>query len=66
MATLANGGGLGMDATAAKLLNFAEPIDVNLLDATVTAFYGAGTNEQVRTVASTLLAASSLPVVVSS
>lgn len=44
-----NGGGAGspVDATAGKLLNFAEPLDVSLLDTTVDAFYGAGTNEQV-------------------
>lgn len=37
-----------MDAAAAKLLNFAEPLDVSLLDATVASFYGASTKEQVR------------------
>lgn len=37
-----------MDVTAAKLLNFAEPLDVTLLDTTVNAFYGAGSNDQVR------------------
>jgi hypothetical protein len=33
---------------AAKLLNFAEPLDVALLDSTVNAFYGAGSNQEVR------------------
>jgi len=50
MAASMNGGASAssaVDATAAKLLNFAEPLDVSLLDTTVDAFYGAGTNEQV-------------------
>ena len=33
--------------TAAKLLDLSQPIDVPLLDATVAAFYGAGSNEEV-------------------
>lgn len=45
MAAAANGA--GVDGTAAKLLNFAEPLDVALLDATVNAFYGAGSNDEV-------------------
>jgi hypothetical protein len=48
MAAAANGAGSAVDATVAKLLNFAEPLDVALLDATVTAFYGAGSNDEVR------------------
>lgn len=36
-----------IDTTLQKLLNFAEPLDVALLDATVNAFYGAGSNDQV-------------------
>ncbi|KAL6772266.1 XPO1 [Auxenochlorella protothecoides x Auxenochlorella symbiontica] len=36
----------GLEAAAAKLLNFAEPLDVALLDATVAAFYGASTNDE--------------------
>jgi hypothetical protein len=34
--------------TAARLLDFGQPLDVALLDATVAAFYGAGSNEEVR------------------
>lgn len=33
---------------AAKLLDFAQPMDVELLDVTVAAFYGASSNEEVR------------------
>ena len=33
---------------AAKLLDFSQPFDVPLLDATITAFYGAGSNDEVR------------------
>lgn len=49
MAVPANGARISspMDERAAKLLNFSEPLDVELLDATVDAFYGAGSNEQV-------------------
>ena len=32
---------------AAKLLDFSQPFDVPLLDATVNAFYGAGSNDEV-------------------
>ena len=32
---------------AARLLDFSLPLDVTLLDATVAAFYGAGSNEEV-------------------
>lgn len=32
---------------AARLLDLNQPIDVDLLDATVAAFYGAGSNEEV-------------------
>ena len=32
---------------AAKLLDFSQPLDVPLLDATVTAFYGAASTEEV-------------------
>lgn len=32
---------------AAQLLDYSQPIDVPLLDATVAAFYGAGSNEEV-------------------
>ena len=35
------------DEAAAKLLDLSQPIDVPLLDATVAAFYGAGSNEEV-------------------
>ena len=34
-------------AAAARLLDFAQPLDVAVLDATVNAFYGAGSNEEV-------------------
>ena len=33
---------------AAALLDFSQPMDVALLDRTVAAFYGAGSNEEVR------------------
>lgn len=33
---------------AAKLLDFSQPVDVPLLDATVSAFYGASTPPEVR------------------
>ena len=33
---------------AAKLLDFSQPFDVPLLDATINAFYGAGSNDEVR------------------
>ena len=36
-----------LDGAAAKLLNFSEPLDVATLDATVNAFYGAASNEEV-------------------
>lgn len=32
---------------AARLLDLSQPIDVPLLDATVAAFYGAGSKEEV-------------------
>lgn len=48
MTAATNGAASSVDATVAKLLNFAEPLDVALLDSTVNAFYGAGSNEQVR------------------
>lgn len=32
---------------AAKLLDFSQPFDVPLLDATINAFYGAGSNDEV-------------------
>lgn len=45
----ANGAALGApEAVAAKLLDFAQPLDVGLLDSTVNAFYGAGSNQEVR------------------
>ena len=47
MAATSNGAASAVDATAAKLLNFAEPLDVALFDSTVNAFYGAGSTEQV-------------------
>ena len=62
MTATANGAGSAVDATVAKLLNFAEPLDVALLDATVNAFYGAGSNEEVR-ILSNELHAGKLPVV---
>lgn len=37
-----------VDATVAKLLDFGQPLDVGLLDATIAAFYGASSNEEVR------------------
>ena len=37
-----------LPAAAAKLLDFGQPMDVELLDATVAAFYGASSNEEVR------------------
>lgn len=36
-----------VETTAAKLLDFSQPLDVALLDATVNAFYGAGSNDEV-------------------
>ncbi|PSC71723.1 exportin-1-like isoform X2 [Micractinium conductrix] len=43
----ANGAALGApEAVAAKLLDFAQPLDVGLLDSTVNAFYGAGSNQE--------------------
>lgn len=36
-----------MDAAAGQLLNFSEPLDVGLLDATVSSFYVASSKEQV-------------------
>jgi exportin-1 len=33
---------------AEKLLDFSQPFDVPLLDATVAAFYGASSGEEVR------------------
>ena len=48
MAAPANGAASVVDATAGRLLNLAEPLDVALLDRTVTAFYGAGSNDEVR------------------
>ena len=47
MAAAANGAVSAADATATRLLNFAEPLDVVLLDSTVNVFYGAGANDQV-------------------
>lgn len=32
---------------AAKLLDFSQPFNVTLLDATIDAFYGAGSNDEV-------------------
>lgn len=43
----ANGTATAVDAAVATLLNFAEPLDVALLDNTVNAFYGAGSSDQV-------------------
>ncbi len=44
----ANGVAGGPEAVAAKLLDFSQPLDVALLDSTVNAFYGAGSNQEVR------------------
>lgn len=38
----------GVASPAAKLLDFSQPLDVPLLDATVTAFYGAASPEEVQ------------------
>lgn len=62
MAAAANGSGSAVDATVAKLLNYSEPLDVALLDATINAFYGAGSNEEVR-ILSGQLHAGHLPIV---
>jgi hypothetical protein len=62
MAAAVNGAGSAVDATVAKLLNYAEPLDVALLDATVNAFYGAGSNEEVR-ILNDQLHAERLPIV---
>ena len=44
----ANGAAVGSpEAVTAKLLDFAQPLDVSLLDSTVNAFYGAGSNQEV-------------------
>ena len=43
-----NGAVAGPEAVAAKLLDFSQPLDVVLLDSTVNAFYGAGSNQEVR------------------
>lgn len=48
-----------LDIAGAKILNFSEPLDVAQLDATVAAFYGAASNQEVRGVdlhASTIFA----------
>lgn len=34
-------------AQAEKLLDFSQPLDIGLLDATVDAFYSSGTSEEV-------------------
>jgi exportin-1 len=47
-ANMAANGVSAADAAAARLTNFAEPMDIELLDSTVNAFYGAGSNEEVR------------------
>lgn len=41
-----NGAVGGPEAVAAKLLDFAQALDVALLDSTVNAFYGAGSNQE--------------------
>lgn len=38
----------GPGAPASPLLDFKQPFDVTLLDATIKAFYGAGSNQEVR------------------
>ena len=38
---------VAVQGAATKLLDFTQPIDVPLLDATVGAFYGAGSQEEV-------------------
>jgi hypothetical protein len=47
MAAAANGAA-SPEAVAVKLLDFSQPLDVALLDSTVNAFYGAGSNQEVR------------------
>lgn len=47
MAAPANGAAAPETVTA-KLLDFSAPLDVALLDSTVNAFYGAGSNQEVR------------------
>lgn len=37
-----------LEGATAKLLDFSQPVDVPLLDATVAAFYGASTPPEVR------------------
>jgi exportin-1 len=37
-----------MATPAARLLDFSQPLDVPLLDATVAVFYGAGSADEVR------------------
>jgi hypothetical protein len=41
-------GAAAPEAVTAKLLDFSAPLDVALLDSTVNAFYGAGSNQEVR------------------
>lgn len=48
MAAVANGSVGPVEQTAAALLDFSKPLEVSLLDATVNAFYGAGSNDEVR------------------
>jgi hypothetical protein len=36
-----------VEATAAKLLDFSQPLDINLLDSTIATFYGAASNDEV-------------------
>lgn len=55
MAAPANGVYSSVDATVNKLLNLSEPLDVALLDSTIDTFYGAGSNDQVSKVLSSLL-----------
>lgn len=47
MTAPSNGVSTPADATVAKLLDLSGSLDIALLDATVNAFYGAGSNDQV-------------------
>lgn len=44
-----NGAVTGPEQVAAKLLDFSQPLDIALLDNTIASFYGAGSNQEVRT-----------------
>lgn len=48
MAAPANGLAAGPEAVSAQLLDFGQPLNVELLDACVASFYTSGSNQEVR------------------